>query len=142
MVCSQLGSRSSTSCAHRYSSRGRSKASSSAVVPRSRAASSYSARACPISFWAIDENATSSSSDGAMPVHSESRQPRISSSSAYSRRRCARSLTRLLQLRLQRVAVDAVVRLLELVVEVRHLVHGVARNDPEGDRLLSPTVLL
>src|SRR5262245_36859971 len=77
-----------------------------------------------------------------MPVHSASRQPRISSSSAYSRRSCARSLTRLLQLRLQRVAVDAVVRLLELVVEVRHLVHGVARDDPERDRLLPPPVLL
>ena len=44
-----------------------------------------------------------------MPVHSESRQPRISSSSAISRSSCARSLTCLLQLLLQRVAVDAVV---------------------------------
>ena len=52
------------------------------VVPSSTAASSYSARAWPISFCAIDENATSSSSVGAIPVHSESRQPRISSSSA------------------------------------------------------------
>src|SRR5262245_39660813 len=77
-----------------------------------------------------------------MPVHSESRQPRISSSSAYSRRSCARSLTRLLQLRLQRVAVDAVVRLLELVVELRHLVHRVARDDPQRDRLVPPPVLL
>ena len=40
------------------------------------------ARAWPISFCAIDENATSSSSIGAMPVHSESRQPMTSSSSA------------------------------------------------------------
>src|SRR3954447_23902734 len=128
--------------AQRYSSGVRSNASSSAVVPRSRAASSYSARACPISFCAIDENATSSSSDGAMPVHSESRQPRISSSSAYSRSRCARSVTRLLQLRLQRIAVDAVVRLLELVVEVRHLVHGVSRDDPQRNGLLPTPVLL
>src|SRR4051812_42209681 len=77
-----------------------------------------------------------------MPVHSESRQPRISSSSAYSRRRCARSFTRLLQLRLQRVTVDTVVRLLELVVEVRHLVHGLARDDPQRHRLVPAAVLL
>src|SRR5262245_8717847 len=77
-----------------------------------------------------------------MPVHSESRQPRISSSSASSISRCARSFTRLLGLGVQRVAVDAVVRLLELVVEVRHLVHGVARHDPQRNGLLSPPVLL
>src|ERR671928_169954 len=107
MVCSQLGSRSWTSRAQRYSPGRRSKASSSAVVPRSRATSSYSARACPISFWAIEENATSSSRNGAIPVHSESRQPRISSSSAISSRSSARpcSLTCLLQLLLERLRV-------------------------------------
>src|SRR5215211_4177674 len=90
----------------------------------------------------MDEKATSSSSEGAMPVHSESRQPRISSSSAYSISRCARSLTRLPQLRLQRVPVDAVVGLLELVVEVGHFVDRVARDHPQRDRLLAPPVLL
>src|SRR5207253_1837976 len=62
--------------------------------------------------------------------------------SAYSRSRCARSLTRLLQLRLQRIAVDAVVRLVQLVREVVHLVHGVAWDDPQRLRLLPPPVLL
>src|SRR5580765_1970504 len=77
-----------------------------------------------------------------MPVHSESRQPRISSSSAYSISSCARSLTRLLELGFQRVAVDSVVRLLELVVEVGHFVDRFARDDPQRDRLLAPAVLL
>src|SRR6478735_6783303 len=90
----------------------------------------------------MDENATSSSSDGAMPVHSESRQPSTSSSSAYSISSCARALTRLLQLRLQGVAVHAVIRLLELVVEVGHFVNRFARDDPQRNRLLTPAVLL
>ncbi len=47
--------------------------------------SSYTARAWPISFWAMDESATSSSRNSTMPVHSESRQPRTSSSSASCR---------------------------------------------------------
>src|ERR671927_34661 len=139
MVCSQLGSRSSTSSQQRYSSGRRSKASSSAVVPRSRATSSYNARAWPISFCAIDEKATSSSNSGAIPVHSESRQPMTSSSSASS---SSRSFTRLLELRLQRVPVDAVVRAAELVHEVAELLDRVPRNEPKRRRLLPPAVLL
>src|SRR5439155_4333311 len=132
IVCSHSGSRSSTSCAQRYSSGCRSNASSSAVVPRSRAASSYSARACPISFWAIDENATSSSRNGAIPVHSESRQPRTSSSSAISsNERASCSFTGLLELLLQRVAVDAVVVAIELVREVLDLDDRLTRHDPK-----------
>src|SRR5437763_10212570 len=126
----------------RYSSGCRSNASSSAVVPSSRAASSYSARACPISFWAIDENATSSSRLGAIPVHSESRHPRTSSSSASSSRRRTRLFTCLCQLRLERVAVHAVVVPLQLVDELVHLVDGLARNDPQRHRLAPPAVLL
>src|SRR6266508_507934 len=109
MVLAQSGtSRASTKGAQRYSSGSRSKASVSASTrprPVRRAASSYHARACPISVWAIDEKATSSSRKGAIPVHSELRQPRISSSSARLSSSCA--FTRLLQLDLQRVAVDA-----------------------------------
>src|SRR6266498_3793638 len=97
MVLAQSGtSRASTKGAQRYSSGSRSKASVSASTrprPVRRAASSYHARACPISVWAIDEKATSSSRKGAIPVHSELRQPRISSSSANSRIRCADSGT-------------------------------------------------
>src|SRR5437016_11305055 len=140
MVRAQSGtSRSPTSAEHRYSLGDRSKASWSAVVPRSRAASSYRARAWPISFWAIDENATSSSRSGAIPVHSESRQPMTSSSSASSSRR---SFTRFLELRLERVPVDAVVGAAELVHEVVQLVDRVARDEPERGRFLSPPVLL
>jgi len=69
-------------------------------------------------------------------------QPRISSSSAISRSLRARSLTCLLQLRLEGVAVDAVVRLRELVGEVCDLVHGSPRDDPERLRLLPAAVLL
>jgi hypothetical protein len=58
-------------------------------VPERETSSSYAARACPISFCAIDENATSSSSIGAIPVHSESRQPITSSSSASSSSTCS-----------------------------------------------------
>src|SRR6476660_102238 len=126
----QSGTRRSwTSFEHRYSPGSRSKASSSAVVPSSRAASSYSARAWPISFCAIDEKATSSSSSGAIPVHSELLQPRNSSSSASSSSCCA--FTGFRQLLFQGVAVDAVVVLLQLVDEVFDRVHGVARDDPE-----------
>src|ERR671927_1436451 len=139
MVCSQLGSRSSTSSQQRYSSGRRSKASSSAVVPRSRATSSYNARAWPISFCAIDEKATSSSNTGAIPVHSESRHPMTSSSSASS---SSCSFTRLLELGLQRVPVDAVVGAAELVHEVVQLVDRIARDEPERGRLLPPPVLL
>src|SRR5206468_2181821 len=115
-------------------------------VPSSPAASSYSARAWPISFCAIDEKATSSSRYGAIPVHSESRQPRISSSSAAASRTsvlpgsCA--LTRLLQPRLQRVAVDAPVVALELVHELRHLAHLASRDEPQRPRLVAPAVQL
>src|SRR5215213_152567 len=92
----------------------------------------------------MEEKATSSSRNGAIPVHSESRQPRISSSSAISRSASARSgtLSGFFQLRLQRVAVDAVVVPLELVCEVVDLVHGAARNDPKRLRLLPAAVEL
>src|SRR6476646_9434212 len=133
---------SSTSGAQRYSSGLRSNASVSASVPSSAAASSYSARAWPISFCAIDENATSSSSVGAIPVHSESRQPRISSSSAIDRSSCARSLTCLLQPCLDRVAVDAAVLEVELVRPVGDRVHRLARHEPERLALAAPAVLL
>src|SRR5207247_5741656 len=117
-------------------------ATASAVVPSSAAASSDRARAWPISFCAIDEKATSSSSSGAMPVHSESRQPSISSSSASSRSSCARSLTRFLQLRLQGVAVDPVVVLAELVDEVGDLRDRVPLHDPKRLGLRPPPELL
>src|SRR5262245_45671915 len=90
----------------------------------------------------MDENATSSSRNGAIPVHSESRQPRISSSSAISSRCCARPLTCLLELDLQRVAVDAVVVPLELVDEVVDFVDCASRDDPERLRLLPAAVEL
>src|SRR5512132_4050700 len=142
IVRSHSGSRSSTSSEQRYSDGSRSKASSSALVPRSRAASSYSARAWPTSFCAIDEKATSSSRNGAIPVHSELRQPRISSSSAIGSSSSARAFTGLLQLFFERVAVDAVVVPLQLVDEVVDLVHRLPRDDPERDRLASPPELL
>ena len=56
--------------------------------------------------------------------------------------RCARSLTRLLQLGLDRVPVDAVVVPLELVRELGHRRDRVARDDPERDRLAAAAVLL
>src|SRR5215210_885403 len=142
MVAPHSTRRSSTSGAHRYSSGRRSNASSSGVAPSSSAASVYSARAWPISFWAIEENATSSSRNGAIPVHSELRQPRISSSSASSSRSCARALTCLLQPRLDRVAVDAAVLEVELVRELLDRVDRVAGDDPERDRLLTARVEL
>src|SRR5689334_22694097 len=77
-----------------------------------------------------------------MPVHSELRQPRISSSSAIGRSSCARSLTCLLQLLLQRITVDPVVIFLELVDELVDLVDGRACDDPERDRLAAPAELL
>src|SRR5262249_40435365 len=120
-----------TSGVQRYSPSSRSKASSSAVVPSSRAASSYAARAWPISFWAIEENATSSSSVGAIPVHSESRQPTTSSSSASSSRSRSRSLTCLFGPHLERLAVDAPVLQIELAGKVVALVPRVARDEPQ-----------
>src|SRR5262245_3273429 len=78
-----------------------------------------------------------------MPVHSELRQPSTSSSSAIARRSCCScSLTGLLELRLQRVAVHTVVVLAQLVGEVLDLADRVARDDPERDRLAAPAVLL
>src|SRR5438132_1673047 len=107
------------------------------------ATSSYSARACPISFCAIEEKATSSSSSGAIPVHSESRQPRISSSSAISSRSfCSRAFTCLLQLLLERVPVDAVVVAVQLVHELVDLDHRVSGDDPQSRGLASSPVLL
>src|SRR6478609_10987002 len=98
------------------------------------------ARAWPISFWAIEEKATSSSSSGAMPVHSESRQPRTSSSSARPSSAC--SLTSLLQSGLDGVAVDAAVLEVELVRPVLDVADRVARDEPERDRLAAAAVLL
>src|SRR3954462_6555126 len=131
--------RCSTSGALRYSDGSRSNASSSAVVPSSRAASSYSARAWPISFCAIDENATSSSSIGAIPVHSESRQPSTSSSSARPSRS---SFTCFLQSRLDRVAVDAPVLEVELVRPVVDDVYCSAGHEPQRNGLPAAAVLL
>src|SRR5579864_675153 len=124
-----------TNGAHRYSDGSRSNASASA----SSESSSYTARAWPISFCAIDENATSSSSIGAIPVHSESRHPMISSSSARPSRS---SFTCLLQPRLDRVAVDAPVLEVEFVRPFVDDVHRVARDEPERDRLAAAAVLL
>src|SRR4029079_13850783 len=81
-----------------------------------------------------------------MPVHSESRQPRISSSSAAARRASvrlgARALTRLPEPRLQRVAVDAAVVALELVDELVHRAHLGTGNEPQRPRLVAATVEL
>src|ERR687887_1051945 len=101
------------------------------------------ARAWPISFCAIDEKATSSSRSGAIPVHSESRQPRTSSSSAIaSNERMSCSFTGLLQLLFQRVAVDSVVVPVQLVDELVDLDDRLARDDPERSRLAAAAVLL
>src|SRR5262249_40099849 len=75
-----------------------------------------------------------------MPVHSESRQPRTSSSSA--RPSSAGSFTTLLQTCLDRVAVDAAVLEVELVRPVLDVADRFARNEPERDRLAAPAVLL
>src|SRR5262249_23687060 len=143
IVFSQSSRRSSTRRELRYSSGARSNASSSAVVPRSRATSSYKARAWPISFCAMDENATSSSSSGAMPVHPESRPPRIRPSPAISsNERASDSCTCLLELLLQGVAVDAVVVAVELVDKVLDLDDRLARHHPQCGRLTAAAVLL
>src|SRR4051794_24064041 len=136
IVCAQSSSGSCTSGAQRYSSTPRSKASASA----SSESSSYTARACPISFCAIDENATSSSSIGAIPVHSESRHPMISSSSARASSSC--SFTSLLQASLDRVAVHAPVLQVELVGPLVDGVDRVARHEPQRHGLTAPPVLL
>src|SRR5581483_12512687 len=75
-----------------------------------------------------------------MPVHSESRQPRTSSSSARPSSAC--SFTSLLQAGLDRVAVDAAVLEVELVRPVLDVADRVARDEPERDRLAAPAVLL
>src|SRR5262249_8778542 len=75
-----------------------------------------------------------------MPVHSESRQPRTSSSSARPSSTC--SFTCLLQACLDRVAVDAAVLEVELVRPVLDVADRVARDEPERDRLAAPAVLL
>src|SRR5438309_2514717 len=98
------------------------------------------ARAWPISFCAMEEKATSSSSSGAIPVHSESRQPTTSSSSASPSSTC--SLTSLLKAGLDRVAVDAAVLEVELVGPVLDVADRVARDQPERNRLAAPAVLL
>src|SRR5690242_12235319 len=75
-----------------------------------------------------------------MPVHSESRQPRTSSSSARPSSSC--SFTRLLQTCLDRVAVDAAVLEVELVGPVLDVADRVAGDEPQRDRLAAPAVLL
>src|SRR6185437_952302 len=75
-----------------------------------------------------------------MPVHSESRQPRTSSSSARPSSAC--SFTSLLQTRLNRVAVDAAVLEVELVGPVLDVADRVAGHEPQRDRLAAPAVLL
>src|SRR5437588_10015990 len=75
-----------------------------------------------------------------MPVHSDSRQPRKSSSSAIDS--SARSFTRLLQSRLDRVAVDTAVLEVELVGPVLDIADRVARDEPQRDRLAAAAVLL
>src|SRR6185436_9574692 len=134
--------RISTSGAQRYSSGWRSNASESASVSSSFAASSYQARAWPISVCAMAEKATSSSRNGAMPVHSELRQPRMSSSSASLRSSCA--FTCLLELHLERVAVHPAVVAVEDVSHVRlaDFPNGVARDYLEGERLVAVSVEL
>src|SRR5262245_35336917 len=78
-----------------------------------------------------------------MPVHSESRQPRISSSSAISSNECASdSFTCPPQLLLERIAVDAVVVAVQLVDELVDLDDRLARNDPQPGRLAATSVLL
>src|SRR5246127_4940106 len=77
---------------------------------------------------------------GAIPVHSESRQPRTSSSSARPSSAC--SFTRLLQPRLDRVAVDAAVLEVELIRPVLDVADRVARDQPERDRFPASAVLL
>src|SRR6266516_698950 len=77
-----------------------------------------------------------------MPVHSESRQPTISSSSAIASNSCARSLTSNAQPFLDRVPVDAAVLEVELVGPVRHLVDRLAWHQPQRLRLAAPAVLL
>src|SRR4051812_6742990 len=88
----------------------------------------------------MDEKATSSSSIGAMPVHSDSRHPRKSSSSAIDSSSCA--LTCLLQSCLDRVAVDAAVLEVELVGPLLDVADLVARHEPQRDRLAAAAVLL
>src|SRR3954454_14271980 len=92
----------------------------------------------------MDENATSSSRNGATPVHSESRQPSTSSSSAIGSKRSARpgTLTRLPQPLLDGEPVDAAVLPVELVREALHLVRSLAWNEQECDRLLAAPELL
>src|SRR4051812_210813 len=75
-----------------------------------------------------------------MPVHSESRQPRTSSSSARPSSAC--SLTGLLQAGLDRVTVHAAVLEVEFVGPVLAVADRVARDEPERDRLATPAVLL
>src|SRR5690242_19932078 len=77
---------------------------------------------------------------GAMPVHSLSRQPSTSSSSARPSSAC--SFTSLLQPGLDRVAVDAAVLQVELVGPVLDVVDRVARDEPERDGLAAAAVLL
>src|SRR3954463_5256093 len=98
------------------------------------------ARACPISICVIEENATSSSRMGAMPVHSQARHTGTSSSSARPSSAC--SFTSLLQPCLDRIAVDAAVLEVELVGPVLDVPDRVARDEPERDRLAAPAVLL
>src|SRR5947208_1937971 len=75
-----------------------------------------------------------------MPVHSESRQPSTSSSSARPSSAC--SFTCLLETCLDRVPVDAAVLEVELVRPVADVADRRARDEPERDRLAAAAVLL
>src|ERR1035437_5239572 len=83
-----------------------------------------------------------------MPVHSESRQPRTSSSSASPRRSSlsagpsSSSFTRLLQPGLDRVAVDAAVLQLELVRPIVDDTNLLARREPRRNGLAAAAVLI
>ena len=68
----------------------------------------------------------------------------LAHSASAARRGLERSrlLTSFAQPRLDRVPVDAAVLHLELVGELLDLAHRLSRNEPEGDRLLPPAVLL
>src|SRR5918994_1948720 len=101
--------------------------------------SSYSAFACPISSWAIELVATSSSSIGAMPVHSESQNPMTNSSSATLRISSARA-SRVSTSRSVLTVTPVKGRLRQ--VGVVELGDRSARDDPQPMRLAAPPVEL
>src|SRR5947209_5809668 len=88
----------------------------------------------------MEEKATSSSSIGAIPVHSDSRHPRKSSSSAIDSSAC--SFTGLLQPSLDRIAVNTAVLEVELVGPVLDVADLAPRDEPQRHRLAAAPVLL